>query len=204
MTAEGAPPGQFTFFRSFYEAMAELEDKERLAFFDAMMAYAFEGVIPEFDSFYLRMAWSLIEPNIQKSIKQSITNANNRRKKKAENDDGNDRKNDRVNDRKNGRKNASGNDGGNARSNDAENRENGRFAGKDKEKDKDRDGDTERMGNHSLENDFPSVANESCGPPRCPIDGCDGTLTWDAKSKRLWCPSCRSSFMPQDLGSRAT
>ncbi|WP_418256066.1 DUF6291 domain-containing protein, partial [Gordonibacter urolithinfaciens] len=64
---------QFSFFRSYYEATEELDDAERLLFYDSLFAFAFGGVVPEFDNRYLRMAWNLVAPNVEKSIKQSIT-----------------------------------------------------------------------------------------------------------------------------------
>ena len=33
----------FTFFRSYYEAAKELDDEQRLAFYDAIMAYALDN-----------------------------------------------------------------------------------------------------------------------------------------------------------------
>ena len=37
----------FTFLRSYYEAAQGLSDAEQLAFYDALMRYAFEGEEPE-------------------------------------------------------------------------------------------------------------------------------------------------------------
>lgn len=57
------------FFYSYYEAATMLSDAQRLRFYDAITEYAFAAVVPDFsDDVTLRLAWSLVLPNLQKSI----------------------------------------------------------------------------------------------------------------------------------------
>lgn len=78
-----AEVNKFSFFESFGEAAAVLPDEQRLAFYDALVAYAFRGEEPDFDGI-LKVAWALARPNIDSSIKRSKTNSENARKAKAE------------------------------------------------------------------------------------------------------------------------
>lgn len=61
----------FTFFKSYYEAMKELDSKEAGDLIKAMGSYAFEDKEPNFKSKSLRMAWSLISPILSTSKKRS-------------------------------------------------------------------------------------------------------------------------------------
>lgn len=78
-----AEVNKFSFFESFGEAAAVLPDEQRLAFYDALVAYAFRGEEPDFDGI-LKVAWALARPNIDSSIKRSKTNSENARKAKVE------------------------------------------------------------------------------------------------------------------------
>lgn len=78
MAADG-----YRFHRSYHDALKGRSAEERLALFDAMNAFAFDGVDTEFEDPNLAMAWDLIRPNIDSSLKRSQTNANNARGGKA-------------------------------------------------------------------------------------------------------------------------
>lgn len=57
------------FFYSYYEAAKMLSDAQRLRFYDAITGFAFAGELPDFsDDVTLRLAWSLVMPNVQASI----------------------------------------------------------------------------------------------------------------------------------------
>ena len=61
---------KFTFFVSYYQALTRLSDpKERLAFSDALLNYAFCGVIPEFNDGKLAAMFDLLKPNVDKTIR---------------------------------------------------------------------------------------------------------------------------------------
>lgn len=60
---------KFTFFVSYYQAISRLKDpSERLEFIDALLEYAFCGVIPEFDD-KLGAMFDLLKPNVDKTIR---------------------------------------------------------------------------------------------------------------------------------------
>lgn len=59
---------RFSFYASFYEAAKDLDDEKRLAFYDAIMAYAFDGIEPEFTGI-MNAVWNLTKPNVDASIK---------------------------------------------------------------------------------------------------------------------------------------
>lgn len=70
-------PDSFRYFRTFFEAAAMLEDDARLKFYDAMNEYVFVGTQPSFlgdtsaEGKMLKMAWLLVNPVIDKSIRNS-------------------------------------------------------------------------------------------------------------------------------------
>lgn len=72
---------KFSFFRSFWEGMQDLENEERLALYDAMTLYAFTGQEPEFKG-AMRALWKFSKPNIDSSIKGQSTGAKGGRPKK--------------------------------------------------------------------------------------------------------------------------
>ena len=55
----------FTFFRSFQEAIDQCPEKEQLALYKAIVYYALDGKDPSFENPLLRLAWTLIKPNLQ-------------------------------------------------------------------------------------------------------------------------------------------
>jgi hypothetical protein len=70
MGEDAAQVNSIAFFYSYFEAASMLEDSQRLRFYDAIAEYAFAGVVPDFsDDLPLRLAWTLVLPNIQSSIK---------------------------------------------------------------------------------------------------------------------------------------
>ena len=54
----------FTFFRSFQEAIDQCQEKEQLALYKAIVNYALDGEEPTFENNLLRLAWTLIKPNL--------------------------------------------------------------------------------------------------------------------------------------------
>lgn len=60
-----ARPG-FTFFRSFQEAIDQCEMKDQLALYKGIVSYALDEEEPSFETPLLRMAWTLIKPNLDK------------------------------------------------------------------------------------------------------------------------------------------
>ncbi len=79
------------FYRSFHDAADMLDDDLRLRFFDAIRLYAFEGIVPDISDDegdrMLKMAWTLAEPNIKKSMDNAINGARGGRgRKKSEQD----------------------------------------------------------------------------------------------------------------------
>lgn len=58
---------KFSFFESFYDAASDLDDGSRLALYDAICAYAFEGVEPDFKG-VMSTIWKLVKPNIDSSV----------------------------------------------------------------------------------------------------------------------------------------
>lgn len=63
MSNEG---GYFPFYESFYTAAMEcgLSDSQRLQFYDALCAYAFDGAVPEFEG-VLKLAFTLCQPVVK-------------------------------------------------------------------------------------------------------------------------------------------
>lgn len=59
---------KFTFYASMADALSELPSAQRLAVYDAMGSYAFEGVSPTFEDIAPKVAWKLIQPLIDKSV----------------------------------------------------------------------------------------------------------------------------------------
>lgn len=64
--------GKFAFFVSFWEAASDLNDADRLAFYDAICAYAFTGEEPSFKGI-MGTVWKLVKPNIDSSLKGQKT-----------------------------------------------------------------------------------------------------------------------------------
>lgn len=64
---------KFAFFYSYRDAMEGFDDASRLMFYEALMAYAFDGVEPDFDGDRaLTVAWKLAKPNVDSSVNGQI------------------------------------------------------------------------------------------------------------------------------------
>ena len=63
---------KFSFFESFWDAASDLDDRNRLALYDAICAYAFTGCEPDFKGI-MSTIWKLVKPNIDSSIKGQRT-----------------------------------------------------------------------------------------------------------------------------------
>lgn len=55
----------FTFFRSFQEAIDQCQEKDQLALYRSIVNYALDGKEPSFDNPLLKLAWTLIKPNLR-------------------------------------------------------------------------------------------------------------------------------------------
>lgn len=77
----------FTFFRSYYESLKELEPESRREILDAMMSYVFDDIEPEFKGIKFTI-WTLILPNLSISKSRS----KNARKKTKQNQNKNKNK----------------------------------------------------------------------------------------------------------------
>ena len=76
---------KFAFFRSYRDAMEGFDDASRLMFYEALMAYAFDGVEPDFDGdMALTVAWKLAKPNVESSIRGQVNGAKGGRGKKGQ------------------------------------------------------------------------------------------------------------------------
>ena len=62
----------FTFFRSYYSAAVELPDKQRLAFYDAIIHYGISGEEIELKGLAKAM-FALVKPNLDKSQAKAAT-----------------------------------------------------------------------------------------------------------------------------------
>ena len=65
-----------TFFRSYYEAIRELDPDQQLAVYNAMMSYALDGVEPELSG-AAKAVFILMRPNIDSSNRLRQRNAEN-------------------------------------------------------------------------------------------------------------------------------
>lgn len=69
----------FLFYRSFYEACEDLEENERLLFYETIFKYVFDGEEPQFKG-ALKMAFMMIKPNIDKSLSNYKSKVENGKK----------------------------------------------------------------------------------------------------------------------------
>lgn len=72
-----------TFYRSFFEAIKNLNDDQRLKLYDAIFEYQFEQKNIEFDDAILQSFWILIQPNIDASNVKRLAGAKGGRNKKS-------------------------------------------------------------------------------------------------------------------------
>ena len=59
---------QFVFFRSFQDAINQCNERDQLALYRAIADYALDETEPSFDNPLLRLAWTLIRPNLNKGL----------------------------------------------------------------------------------------------------------------------------------------
>lgn len=60
----------FIFYRSFKEAIAELEDKDKLAIYEAITDYALDFLPPAFTTGYLKSIFNVIKPILDKNAER--------------------------------------------------------------------------------------------------------------------------------------
>lgn len=63
-TEKSTKKNSFVFYRSFSDAMGELPEKDQLTLYRAIVSYGLDADEPTLDSPYLRMAWKLIQPQL--------------------------------------------------------------------------------------------------------------------------------------------
>ena len=73
------------FYRSFFEAINDLEDEDRLALYDAIMRYQFLGEEPNFKNKYLKAIWITLVPNIDSANKSMLDGLKGGRPKRENN-----------------------------------------------------------------------------------------------------------------------
>lgn len=64
----------FTFYKSYYESLKDLKEKDKKDILNAMLDYVFEDKIPKFSGIK-KIVWTLIQPNLNSSKNHSNTNA---------------------------------------------------------------------------------------------------------------------------------
>lgn len=179
--------GKFSFFASFYEAASDMGDSDRLAFYDGICRYVFEGEDPRFDGL-LAIVWKLVKPNVDSSINgQKAGSKGGRGHKKTPAETQSER-------------------GG---LNPSEKTETPLQTDMDMDMDKERDRDMEKdaKGNGSKETRSPfanasggAVAGGTAPPdanPHCPLD--DSLLTFDVKRGMFKCPVCTDHFATEKV-----
>lgn len=67
--------GQFTFYRSYFEALMDLQEQERLPILEAIMAYALDGTEPKELSGNGRAVFRLIRPTLDTGRAKAINGA---------------------------------------------------------------------------------------------------------------------------------
>ena len=76
MSSVGTDRCGFTFLPSYYDALRPLPDEERLALFDAILDYVFQGKEPNLPPL-LNCCFSLLRPNVDASVKRYQANVEN-------------------------------------------------------------------------------------------------------------------------------
>lgn len=75
--------GQFTFYRSFWEAVKSLPKKDRLPVLEAIISYALDGTFPEGLSQSQSAFFLLVKPNLDASRKKAASGKQGGSKQKA-------------------------------------------------------------------------------------------------------------------------
>lgn len=73
---------QFTFYRSYYEALSKLPENQRLAVLEAVIGYALDGKEPEGLNDMQEMAFMLIRPTLDAGRKMAAGGAKSKPKKR--------------------------------------------------------------------------------------------------------------------------
>lgn len=170
-----------------------MEPSERADFYDALFAYVFEGIEPQLDGKMQQVAWLLVRPNVENSMKKQENGSKGGRPKAVENRDDEAKPNGKPTSKPTGKPNGKPTD-----------KPSGKPTGKttaktDKDKEKDRDMDKE--GKFSLPREevktspADSVAASARAAPqsaKCPSCGTVMGATNSHKGdRRLFiCPSC--------------
>lgn len=174
---------KISFFRSFWDAAKDLDEAERLMFYDAIGNYAFAGIDPNFASASLRIAWKLAKPNITSSILDQARGKTGGRPSKTKDKD-----------------KAETNAKSQAETPVKTPVKTPAETDKDKDRNRKRDRDMEEGKFVPLERtNFPSSASAATAaamaapPPRCPE--CGGAMRYDSQGKLWRCRdgSCRAT-----------
>ena len=64
----------FTFYKSYYERLKNLKEKDKKEIINAILEYIFDDKIPNFNGIK-RTIWTLIEPNLNSSKRHSNENS---------------------------------------------------------------------------------------------------------------------------------
>ena len=64
----------FTFYKSYYESLKDLKEKDKKDIINAMLEYVFEDKIPNFNG-VKKIIWALIQPNLNSSKNRSNANS---------------------------------------------------------------------------------------------------------------------------------
>ena len=178
---------KMTFFESYYQAAKMIPEERQGAFLMGLLAYAFEGVEPDFESDIERIAFTLTRPNIDGSAKRSATNA--------------------ANGKANGKSDEKATEKAGAK---AKRKATGKaIAIQEKDKDRDRDMEEDFQESFSKEKNSPEnaeaggaggggAAPHRSGSPLCP--GC-GVPLWRNWQAGKWdCGRCGKAFTPDEVG----
>ena len=79
MDSEEIKINGFTFFRSYYESLSDLDPEPRLRIYDAIFGYAFDGIAPQLSNVE-SVVFKLVKPTIDKSIQKYISSVQNGKK----------------------------------------------------------------------------------------------------------------------------
>lgn len=60
----------FTFYRSFYDSVKDLDQEKQFMFYKAIIEYALDNIDPDLSDKYVKSIFTLIKPNIDASIKK--------------------------------------------------------------------------------------------------------------------------------------
>lgn len=166
----GEEATKLTFFSSYYDAAKLLPESEQGPFLMGLFAYAFDGIEPEFEG-AAAIAFVLVKPNIDSSIKRTKTNTENA---KAE--------------RKATAKpiaKATAKASEEAKSEVA-------LAKPIQDKDKDREKSFSKEKNFSPPKASVGAAAAKAAPPRCPL--CESKLVRNTQTGRWECTGCYETY----------